>query len=138
MKAWWKEGNGIIRLLLLGIGLFNLARGGFHFLAPDSGAGSVAGFDLSQNGDVIIFMLGTIGLTQAAFGVWDLLAAIKMPQLAVFAVALECVKNLLALFLTYVYKPTVVEFPGRYAQIAVFALTAAALIHYALRKRASS
>lgn len=49
-------------VVLLGVGLLNLGRGGFHWLAPDSGAGSVAGMNLDYpNRDDVTFLLATAG-----------------------------------------------------------------------------
>lgn len=67
-------------LVLLGIGLLNLGRGGFHWLAPDSGAGSVAGMNLSYAiGDDVIFLLASLGLMQVFLGIWYVYFAIWKP-----------------------------------------------------------
>ena len=51
-------------VVLVLLGLFNLGRGALHAFLPDSGAGAIAHFDLSQGGQTIVFLLATTGAGQ--------------------------------------------------------------------------
>ena len=56
--------------VLLVLGLVDLGRGGFHWLAPDSGAGIVAGMNLSYpNARDVVFLLALDGIGQIFWGI---------------------------------------------------------------------
>ncbi len=48
-----------------------------HFFAPDGGAGSIAGLDLSKSGENIIFAFGLWGLSQLIYAFIQLLVAFR-------------------------------------------------------------
>lgn len=115
-------------LVLLGIGIFDLLRGGFHALAPDSGAGSVAGFDLSGNGEAIIFLLALVGVAQLAFGIVEICLALRQKHLVTFMLMIGLLKSALALFIEYVYKAPAKPVPGRFAHWAQLVIITIVLI----------
>lgn len=124
-----KLSSNIPWLVLLGIGLVNLVRGGFHWLAPDSGASSVAGMNLNYaNAHDVIFLLASIGLMQVFLGIWYLYFAIKQRSLIPFALATEVIKNGLELLTEYTFKHPVTPVPGRFAHWAVLIIAAIALL----------
>ena len=68
-------------IFLVGVGILNLGRGGIHLFRADGGAASIAGIDLSQNGEVILSLFATMGLAQILLGVVDLAVALRFRAL---------------------------------------------------------
>ncbi|MGI9252363.1 MAG: hypothetical protein ACR2J8_01345 [Thermomicrobiales bacterium] len=123
------------RAILGAIGAVTIARGLFHWLAPDSGMGSVAGMNLANGqGDDVIFLGGTLGVAQLAAGVIDLAVAAKIPQAIPLALGVEAVKNGLVLATESTFKKPAKPVPGRFAHMAVGALALAGLL-LATRRR---
>lgn len=105
-------------LIVLGIlGIANLARGGLHVFLPDSGAGSIAGLDLSQGGASIVFLLAMTGVGQIGAGVIDLLVAARWRAFAVPLLAVEAGRSLLAMVIAYAVKLPPIDVPGRRGMI---------------------
>lgn len=116
-------------LVIFGIGLFNLGRGGFHWLAPDSGAGSVAGMNLSYaNADDVIFLLASVGIIQMFFGIWYLYFAFWQRSLISFALATQVTMSSIIVLTEYTFKHPVAPIPGRFAHWAVLTIAAIALL----------
>ncbi|MFM9105343.1 MAG: hypothetical protein ACKOWF_01430 [Chloroflexota bacterium] len=117
------------RVILGAIGAFSIARGLFHWLSPDSGAGSVAGMDLSGgNRDDVVYLLGITGIAQLGSGIIDVAAATKLPQAAPLALGIEALKNGLVLATESGMKKPVKPVPGRYAHAAVAGLALLGLL----------
>lgn len=117
-------------LVLFIIGLVNISRGGFHWLAPDSGAGIVAGMNLNYpNAADVIFLLASIGLIQLFLGIWYIYFALWQRSLIPFALATEVMKNTLELLTEYTFKHPVAPVPGRFAHWAVLIVAAIALLY---------
>ncbi|MGB0385190.1 MAG: hypothetical protein ACPGWR_10230 [Ardenticatenaceae bacterium] len=117
--------RGVLTIL----GFINLARGGFHWLAPDSGAGSVAGMNLEyDNADDVIFLLGAAGLMQLTFGVWYLYIVQKKPAMIPLALASEGGRNVLLVLTEYTFKRPAKPVPGRFMHMAVCVLSIIALM----------
>jgi hypothetical protein len=124
------------RAILGAIGLATIARGIFHWLSPDSGAGSVAGMDLSgENRADPIYLLGITGIAQLGAGIIDLAAATKLPQAVPLALGVEALKNGLVLATESTFKKPVKPVPGRFAHMAVGALAVIGLALALRRKR---
>ena len=98
--------------LLVLLGLINLGRGSIHAFAPDSGAGSIAHFDLSQGGPVIVFLLAMIGVGQIGSGIVDLLVVGRFRSFAAPLMAVECLRALLGLCIAFVSKSVGTGYPG--------------------------
>ncbi len=59
-----------MRTVLAMLGVLNLLHGGVQWLAPESGAGSIAGMDLStSSAPNIVYLLAGAGINQFAWGV---------------------------------------------------------------------
>ena len=88
------------------LGLINLGRGGIHLFAPDGGAVSIAGLDVTPAPQTILFLFGSLGVGQIALGLVDMAAAwrwrsfvrpllaIHLVQLALAVVALFAIKGM--------------------------------------------
>lgn len=123
--AWW---------VLLGLGALNLIRGSIHLFASDGGAGQIAGINLSQARDVIVFLFAVMGLQQLAFGALDLMVALRYRMFVPLLLALETLKVGVAVIIMWFYKPLSVEAPGKYGALIVFPVLALALF-MSLRSR---
>lgn len=108
------------------LGLFNLFRGGLHAFLPDSGAGTIAHFDLSAagvgGGQTIIFLLAATGAGQMGAGLIDLVVAARYRAFAVPLLAIEAAKTALAMVIAFVSKPPPHEIPGRTGMVVTLSL----------------
>jgi hypothetical protein len=71
------RGNTIALWFFVVIAIVSTVRSLIHFLAPDGGAGSIAGLDLSKGGENIIFAFGLWGLSQLLHAFIQLLVAFR-------------------------------------------------------------
>jgi hypothetical protein len=116
------------------LGVLNLLRGGVHWLAPESGAGSIAGMDLStSSAPNIIFLLAAGGISQFAWGAVYLYIALRERRFLRPIFLLEALKSGALLFTEYVTKPPVAPIPGRYLHMTTF-VTAGAIMLLSLRQ----
>lgn len=83
--AWMasRPDDRVARIAILMLGLVNLVRGAIHVFAPHGGAESIAGFDLSQATELIVFLFAVMGLHQLSLGCVDLLAGLRFRALVV-------------------------------------------------------
>ncbi|MFZ5354561.1 MAG: hypothetical protein ACOZCL_17800 [Bacillota bacterium] len=63
------------------LSIVSFIRSCIHMLAPDGGAGSIAGLDLSQGAENIIFSFGLWGLSQLLYAVIQLMVAFRYKTL---------------------------------------------------------
>ena len=120
-----KLGRGVLLLL----GLIDLARGGFHWLAPDSGAGMVAGMNLSYpNARDVVFLLATDGISQILWGTAYLFLVFRAKELVPLALLTEVVRNVMLLATEYWLKPPVAPVPGRFMHLATAIVCGGALL----------
>lgn len=116
----------ILKVSVIGLGLIDFLRGAIHWLAPDSGAGVIAGMNLSNaSGPDLIFLLATDGIGQIAWGVVYCWVALRKPQYLLGVIGLEGAKGAMLLFTEFVTKPPVHPVPGRFMHMfsLVLALT---------------
>jgi hypothetical protein len=119
------------------LGLINLGRGCLHVFLPDSGAGHIAGFDLSAGGPAIVFLLAMVGVTQIGLGLADLAAALRYRMLVLPMLWVHTAQQGLAMWVFHVAKPPPVAVPGEAFNTALAAviLLAALLETYAQSNR---
>lgn len=70
--AWW---------VFMLLAVVSTVRSLIHFLAPDGGAGFIAGLDLSKGAENIIFSFGLWGLSQLIYAFIQLLVAFRYKTL---------------------------------------------------------
>lgn len=76
------KGYKVASSLFLFISIVSIGRSLIHFLAPDGGAGTIAGIDLSFDGSQsVIFAFGLWGLSQLIYGFLQFLVAIRYRSL---------------------------------------------------------
>ena len=118
-------------MILLILGVFFLGRGLFHFLWFDSGAGVVAGMNLSYpNSADIVFLLGAAGIMQITLGVFYIYFALWARGLVPLALWIDFTRSVLLVVMQYSFKMPANPVPGRYAHIAVMLIAFLALIIY--------
>jgi hypothetical protein len=95
------QADNTIRGLKLPVYLFalitigSLIRSLIHLLAPDGGAGSIAGLDLAAGADGIIFAFGLWGSSQLLFALVQLLVLLRYRSLIPFMYLMLIVETLL-------------------------------------------
>lgn len=121
--------NKLSLITLLALGLIDLGRGGFHWLAPDSGAGVVAGMNLSYpNARDVVFLLALDGISQIFWGIAYIFFVFRAKQLVPFALLAEVLRGLMILATEYSLKPPVTPVPGRFMHMATTLVCGAALV----------
>ena len=98
--------------LLVLLGLINLGRGSAHAFLPDSGAGVIAHFDLTQGGPTIVFLLAMIGAGQIGSGLIELLVAARFRAFAASLLAIELLRALIGLYIAFISKSVGTGYPG--------------------------
>lgn len=106
----------------------NTFRGAVHVFAPDSGAGRIAGLDLTQGGEAIVSLLAAVGIDQLAWGVLVLGALTRYRRWIPLVLAFLLVKQLAAVWLLWWWKPLPVEAPGKLGALALLPIVAAAFV----------
>ena len=118
------KGSKLASYIFLFMALIGIGRSGIHFLAPDGGAGSIAGMDLSANGaDGIIFAFSLWGSAQLLYAVIQLVVYFRYKTLIPFMYILIILETMMRKFIGYI-KP--VHFahtpPGAYGNYIVLPL----------------
>jgi hypothetical protein len=115
-------------VVLACVALLNSGRGAFHALAPDSGAGSVAGFDLSTNAQTIIFLLASIGFSQFVWGLLQGYIVLRQRAFVIHALCLQTLLTGLSLMNMLWWKPPPLIIPGQAGNIGLFIVLLATLL----------
>lgn len=105
----------------------NAFRGGVHVFWADSGAGTIAGIDLSTNGAPVISLLASVGLDQLAWGVIELGVVLRYRRWIPTVLALLLAKQVGAAWLLWLWKPLGVEAPGKLGALLGVPVVALAL-----------
>ena len=117
-------------------GVINLGRGSIHLFKSDGGAASIAGIDLSQNGEVILSMFAAMGAGQLMMGVVDLAVGLRFRALAPLLIAFYTVQQIAVSLVLWFWRPMPLEAPGKYGAVAMIAIAGLALF-CALRERSA-
>jgi len=120
------RGSGIAWGVLAALGVLDLVRGGIHLLAPDGGAGRIAGIDLARGGDVIVMLFAVMGASQILWGVLDLLVALRYRAFVPLLLLLQLVQHALAAWILWIFKPLSVPAPGKFGVLATLPILAIA------------
>lgn len=124
------KGYRLASSLFLIISIVSVGRSLIHFLAPDGGAGTIAGIDLSFAGSQsVVFAFGLWGLSQLIYGFLQLLVAIRYRSL-VPLMWLILIFETLGRMLVGIMKPPVLLHtpPGGIANYLILPLAIAMLI----------
>lgn len=99
-------------LVLAFFALLNLARGSIHAFAPDGGAHSIAGLDLSSNAQTILSLFAGLGLHQIVMGCFQIFVLLRRRDLILIALALQTAETALGVANLYFYRTFPVVVPG--------------------------
>lgn len=126
-----------VTLIALGLlGVINLVRGAIHTFLPDGGAGVIAGLDLSQARETIVFLFAAFGIAQMAAGLVDLAVVARWRVFALPLLVIEILRGALFTAVTRLWKPPPVEVPGeRFILVLTVLLTLALIWELARRPR---
>lgn len=113
LKREYKFATGVLIVLAI----VNIARGLFHYLAPDSGSHAVAGMALSPD---TVYLLAIIGALQFINGLLFLYIAFRQKLLVLVALLYELLVNGMVLLLNFYFKQPSAPVPGRFSNIAIF------------------
>ncbi len=104
-------------LALLGFGW--CVGGSIHSFAPDGGAGTIAGIDLSQGGQRIIALFAWAGATQLAHGITMIVVALRYRSLVPLLLVLSLMERALLSWSAFVsHIPASGEHPpGQYGSL---------------------
>ncbi len=114
-------------IFLVGIGILNLGRGSIHVFKGDGGAGSIAGIDLSQNGEVILSLFAAMGVGQILFGVIDLAVGLRFRALVPVVLGYHLLQQIGASIIIWWWRPLPLEAPGKFGVLILIPLVALAL-----------
>ena len=103
----------------------NAFRGWVHVFWADSGAGRIAGIDLSHDARPVISLLAAVGADQLAWGVIELGAVLRYRRWIPTVLAFVLAKQVTAAWLLWLWKPLGVAAPGKYG--ALYGVPIAAL-----------
>ncbi len=116
-------------IILFAFGLFNVLNGLFHYLWFDSGAGSVAGMDLSgPAAKSLVFMLAVVGQLQVFKGIIYLYVSLKENPYILIVFWIDCISHAMALWLHYGPKHPEPLAPHRYITILFFVICVTVIV----------
>lgn len=105
----------------------NAGRGFIHVFWDDSGAGRIAGIDLSSNGAPVVSLLAQVGLDQLVWGVLELFVVLRWRRMIPALLVCLLVKQLGSAWLLWLWKPLGVEAPGKFGALYTLPLFVLAL-----------
>jgi hypothetical protein len=122
-------GSMLSAYFLMLFSVLTIVPGCIHTFAPDGGAGTIAGIDLSQNGQVIVAVFAWAGATQIAFGIATLVVSLRYRTLVPLMLALAVLERGLHAANAWLIKKggTVHHPPEHYAVLVGLPLLLAAL-----------
>ncbi|HXC54714.1 MAG TPA: hypothetical protein VNU97_05430 [Rhizomicrobium sp.] len=126
------------RIPLLVLALFaaiNFGRGAIHAFAPDGGAHSIAGLDLSSNAQTILSLFAGLGFHQIVMGLFQVFVLAFRRDLVVIALGVQTAETALGIANLYFYRTLPVVVPGQPFNAALLALLLATLAIAALGAR---
>jgi hypothetical protein len=105
----------------------NTFRGWVHVFWKDSGAQTIAGIPLADNGAPVVSLLATVGADQVAWGVIELGVVLRYRRWIPTVLAILLAKQVVAAWILWIWKPLGVEAPGKFGALIFVPLFALAL-----------
>jgi len=118
--------------------LINTGRGCIHAFAPDGGAHSIAGLDLSTNARTILSLFAVMGFHQLVTALFQFFVLIWRRDLIVLALVLQGIETALGVFNLYFYRSFPVTVPGEAFNAVLLGVLAGALCVAAWNNRAAA
>lgn len=116
------------RVVLALMMLTNFGRGCIHAFAPDGGAHSIAGLDLSTARQTILSLFALMGFHQVVAGGFQLYVLALRRDLVLLALVLQMAETLLGVVNLYFYRTLPVAVPGAPFNAAVLVVLAGAVL----------
>jgi hypothetical protein len=113
------HGHAFGWIFLLGMGAMNLFRGSIHLFKADGGASSIAGIDLALNGEVILMLFASMGLTQLLMAAVDFAVALRFRALVPWLVGFHLIHQIGAALIVWWWRPLPLPAPGKYGAVAL-------------------
>ena len=105
------SGSRIAYWFFVLLSIVSFGRSLIHFLAPDGGAGTIAGLDLSLGKENIVFAFGLWGLSQAIYAFIQLLIAFKYKNLIPLMYVILILETLGRMFVGIIKPPILFHTP---------------------------
>jgi hypothetical protein len=118
----------IPRVVLALMMVTNFGRGCIHAFAPDGGAHSIAGLDISSARQTILSLFAILGFHQLVAGGFQLYVLAFRRDLVLLALVLQTAETLLGVVNLYFYRTLPVAVPGAPFNAAVLAVLAIAVL----------
>jgi hypothetical protein len=118
----------IPRVVLALMMVTNFGRGCIHAFAPDGGAHSIAGLDISSARQTILSLFAILGFHQLVAGGFQLYVLAFRRDLVLVALVLQTAETLLGVVNLYFYRTLPVAVPGAPFNAAVLAVLAIAVL----------
>jgi hypothetical protein len=115
----------------------NAFRGFVHVFWADSGAGRIAGIDLSHNGMPIVSLLASVGIDQLAWLLIEIGVVTRYRRWIPTVLAFVLGKQVAAAWLLWLWKPLGVEAPAKLGSLVGIPIVAAAF-WLSLRERSAA
>jgi hypothetical protein len=94
-------------MILVAYGLLRVLTGAWHMFAPDGGAMSIAGLDLSLEGPAIVALFAWAGATQLAIGLAALVVAFRSLTLWPWMLGIGALEQALIVVNAWLLKPVI-------------------------------
>lgn len=107
--------------------LNNLVRGGIHAFAPDGGAHSIAGLDLSTNTQTILALFALMGFQQIAQGLFQAYILWRRRDLVRLMLTFQALETALGVYNLYFHRVMPVIVPGEIINAILLLLLIAVL-----------
>lgn len=120
-------------VFLLLVGAINLFRGSVHLFKSDAGAASIAGIDLSQNGEVILMLFGAAGLGQLLMAAIDFAVGLRFRALVPVLVGYHLLHQTGLAIIVWWWRPLPIPAPGKFG--ALYLLPVVLLAFWAATRR---
>lgn len=118
------------------LSFLSMGRSLVHFLAPDGGAGTIAGLDLSVGMENIVFAFGLWGLSQMIYAFIQLLVAFRYKTLIPLMYCILILETLGRMFVGKIKPPILFHIPpGGAANTIILPLAVVMLILVLLPQR---
>ncbi len=118
----------IPRVVLALMVLTNFGRGLIHAFAPDGGAHSIAGLDLSNARQTILSLFAIMGFHQIVAAGFQLYVIVFRRDVILIALVLQTAETLLGVVNLYFYRTLPVAVPGAPFNAAVLVILAVAVL----------
>jgi hypothetical protein len=99
-------------LALAMMAVINVGRGCIHSFAPDGGAHSIAGLDITTDRQTILALFAQLGMQQIVLGLFEFFVLFFRRDLIVIALGLQTAGTLAGAFNFYLWRVLPVHVPG--------------------------